>query len=92
MVEFNIPSKTATACFPVSAVNISPDPKSVSFDFGDIKLKSEGKQWIIQNDDPEAYNVPGEVPLIQIVESKNESGKLHVPGYSIVMIELDMDQ
>jgi alpha-N-arabinofuranosidase len=72
----------------ISVVNISPEPKSVSFDLGDIRLQPKGIQWTIQNDDPEAFNIPGEEPRIQIIESITESGQIHVPGYSISMAEL----
>jgi alpha-N-arabinofuranosidase len=76
----------------VSVVNISPESKDVLFDFGNIGLQSEGKQWIIHNDDPEAFNIPGEEPRIQIIESVTEPGKFQVPGYSILMAEYTIEE
>jgi len=78
----------------VSMVNVYPEAQAISFDFGETQLHPEGKQWIIQNDDPEAYNIPGEEPRLKIAESEInlDDEALFVPGYSILLIEFNLSQ
>jgi alpha-N-arabinofuranosidase len=78
----------------VSIVNVAPVLKVVSLDFGDIPLRPIGKQWLIQNDDPEAFNTPGEKPKISIAESEIlfEKEAISVPGYAILMMEFTFER
>jgi len=78
----------------VSIVNISQESSTINLDFGSTSILPEGKQWLIQNKDPEAYNVPGEEPQIEIVESVIDirDDRLEVPGYSIQMVEFKLLQ
>jgi alpha-N-arabinofuranosidase len=76
----------------MSLVNVYPEPHTTYLDFGATRLQSEGKLWIIHNNDPEAYNVPGETQELQIIESDvtiNNKG-IKVPGYSILMVEFEI--
>jgi len=77
-----------------SVVNTSPQGIKIMVDPGGTSIHEEGRQWIIQHDDPEAYNVPGEEPEIKILESefKLDGGGLKIPGYSIVLTEFNIIQ
>ncbi|MBN1820062.1 MAG: hypothetical protein JW833_05080 [Prolixibacteraceae bacterium] len=76
----------------IAIVNSTPETKEVPFSFENIKTAKTGKQWVIQNDDPNIYNEPDKEPNVKIVESelnfKNNS--LTVPGYAIVIAKVDV--
>ncbi len=76
----------------ISVVNSNSESETLLFDFENLKTSKTGKQWVIQHEDPESYNVPGEQPNVEIVESELAFRKnsLSVPGYSIVMVGLDI--
>ena len=77
-----------------SVVNTSPQGIKIMVDPGGTSIHEVGRQWIIQHDDPEAYNVPGEEPEIKILESefKLDGRGLKIPGYSIVLTEFNLIQ
>jgi len=76
----------------IAVVNSSAESEKLLFDIENLETSKTGLQWIIQNDDPEAYNVPGQTPGVAITESKINFRKnsLTVPGYSIVLLQVDM--
>lgn len=76
----------------ISVVNVYPEARIISLGVKDVNIEKQGIRWIIQNDDPESYNVPGEEPAIDIKESRIELGPsgIHIPGYSIVMMEFNI--
>ena len=77
----------------VSIVNIAQDNKSISLDFGTTSIRPDGRQWLIHNSDPEAYNVPGEEPNIRIEEADISltERKFSIPGYSILVVEAEIE-
>jgi len=76
----------------LSIVNISPDPQSISLDFSQTAVLPEVKQWVISNDDTEAFNVPGEAPEVKIEDSEVifDDSDISVAGYSITMMEFKL--
>ncbi len=76
----------------ISFVNINQEPTTINLDLGETSILPEGRQWMIQNNDPEAYNVPGEEPSIKIQESEvllSQDG-LNIPGYAILLVEFNI--
>jgi alpha-N-arabinofuranosidase len=76
----------------ISMVNSSDESIVFQLDVNGLDLPSNGDAWTIQNDDPEAYNVPGEDPEVTILETSYASKKnrIEVPGYAIVMLKFDI--
>jgi len=76
----------------VAVVNPSETDTTICFEFQNGKVVREGTEWVIQNPDPEAINVPGEVPGITISESKPRlmNNSVPVPMYSIVMVRWEL--
>jgi alpha-N-arabinofuranosidase len=77
----------------VSIVNIANENKIITLDFGPTSILPDGKQWLIHNSDPEAYNVPGDEPNIKIVETDINLSEpnLSIPGYSILIVEAEIE-
>lgn len=73
-------------------VNSSPEAKSVSLDPGDVRLSKTAHQWLISNENPEAYNVPGEEEAISIHSSELivKRNLVEVPGLSVLLIEFTL--
>jgi hypothetical protein len=69
-------------------------PQSILLDFGTINPSKQGQQWVIQNENPEAYNTPGEEPQIVIEEQVLDFSKkvMEVPGYSVKMIKVGVEK
>ena len=76
----------------VSMVNSDDRPKTYHLDIPDSHISKNGRTWIIQNDDPEAFNVPGEDPEVTIVESEFslKKNRIEVPAYAVMMIEFEL--
>jgi len=76
----------------IAVVNSAPEAKEVPFGFKNVKTAKTGKQWVIQNDDPDIYNEPGKEPNVKIVESELNFKKntLTIPGYAVVMAKVDV--
>jgi alpha-N-arabinofuranosidase len=76
----------------VSMVNSDDRPKTYQLDIPDSHISKNGKTWIIQNDDPEAFNVPGEDPDVTIVESEFslKKNRIEVPAYAVMMFEFEL--
>jgi len=74
----------------LAIVNAKAETQEIAFDFGDSQIETNGKQWLIQNDDLMAYNNPGEPPAVTIEEADIalENYQVEVPGYSIQLIRL----
>jgi alpha-N-arabinofuranosidase len=77
----------------VSIINIASANKAINLDFGTTRIRPDGRLWSIHNSDPEAYNVPGEEPNIKIVEDhiNLSDPNLSIPGYSIFIVEAEID-
>ena len=76
----------------VSMVNSDNQPKTFLLDIGDYSLPKNGTSWIIQHEDPEAFNVPGEDPEVNIVESDYtmKNNRIVVPAYAIMMLKFEL--
>ncbi len=77
----------------IAVVNMDSIPQSLKFDLADIKTAKDGQAWMIQNDDPEAYNTPGEEPNVIIEELPLNFSKqmLSVPGYAVKLIKVGLE-
>ena len=77
----------------VSMVNSDDQPKTFLLDIQDHHLSKNGQAWIIQNNDPEAFNVPGEDPEVTIVESAYtlKKNRIEVPAYAIMLLEFELN-
>ena len=76
----------------VSMVNSDNQPKTFLLDIRDYSLPKNGTSWIIQHEDPEAFNVPGEDPEVNIVESDYtmKNNRIEVPAYAIMMLKFEL--
>ena len=76
----------------VSMVNSDNQPKTFLLDIRDCSLPKNGTSWIIQHEDPEAFNVPGEDPEVNIVESDYtmKNNRIEVPAYAIMMLKFEL--
>ncbi len=76
----------------LAIINENAEKQEIAFDFGDNKVATTGKQWLIQNDDLKAYNNPGEPPAVEIVEKDVSltNHQVEVPPYSIQLIKLGL--
>ena len=76
----------------VSMVNSDNQPKTFLLDIRDCSLPKTGTSWIIQHEDPEAFNVPGEDPEVNIVESDYtmKNNRIVVPAYAIMMLKFEL--
>jgi alpha-L-arabinofuranosidase len=77
----------------IAVVNMDSIPQSLKFDLADIKAAKDGQAWMIQNDDPEAYNTPGEEPNVVIEELPFDFSQqmLSVPGYAVKLIKVGLE-
>ncbi len=78
----------------VAVVNMGFVPQTLQLDLAGIKLLKKGRQWVIQNDDPEVYNTPGEEPKVVIEELPLDFSKnvIDVPGYSVMLIKVGFEK
>ncbi len=69
----------------IGVINPLADAQEVPFALNNAAITGEGTVWTISGDDPMLYNVPGEDPKLEIVESPvtGIADALPVPGYSI---------
>jgi len=76
----------------VSMVNSNDQPVTFELAVDEISLPSSAQVWTIQNDDPEAFNVPGEDPEVTIVESACtiNRNRIEVPAYAIMLLRFDL--
>jgi alpha-N-arabinofuranosidase len=76
----------------VSMVNSDNQPKTFLLDIRDYILPKNGTSWIIHHEDPEAFNVPGEDPEVNIVESDYtmKNNRIEVPAYAIMMLKFEL--
>jgi len=76
----------------VSIVNSGAQAAVYELDIPGISLSKEVSAWTIQNDNPEAYNVPGEDPEVSIVESAftMKKNRIEVPSYAIVLLKFEI--
>ena len=76
----------------VSIVNPTGAAMSSSISLGNIAVNPEATRWIIQNDDPEAYNNPGEPPMVttSVGNVQFDVSPIEFPPYSIVMHRLEI--
>jgi hypothetical protein len=73
-------------------VNSGDQPAVFELDLPGVSLPKEASAWTIQNDDPEAYNVPGEDPQVTIVESvyPMKKQRIEVPSYGIMLLKFEI--
>ncbi len=78
----------------LAVVNSTPNAEKVPFSFNTLKPSKKGQQWIIHHPDPEIYNEPDQEPRVKIETSPLtfKRNTLEVPGYSIVMAKMDIQQ
>jgi alpha-N-arabinofuranosidase len=76
----------------VAVVNPTDKEREIPIELKGTRVADKGKQWIITGPDPMAINVPGKEPQVTIVEKSvlGLSGKLAVPGYSVNIFELEI--
>ena len=74
----------------IGVVNPLPDAVDVPFTLTNAAITGDGAVWTIAGTDPMLYNVPGEPPRLEIVESPvtGLAATLPVPGYSICLFRL----
>jgi len=74
----------------ISLVNTGEEPGVVQLKVPGISIPKTATAWIIQHEDPEAYNVPGKDPEVTIVESDYtiSRNRIEVPGYAIMMLKI----
>ena len=78
----------------VAVVNSSGDSESLSLNFGNVNISSEGKKWVISHDNPEAYNEPGKDPNLTIEEAdfRVQNKPITVPAYSISLFSFPVTE
>jgi len=78
----------------IAVVNMGSIPQTIKFELGEMKSAKQGRQWIIQNSNPEAFNTPGEQPQVVIDEQLLDfsNGILEVPGYAVKMIKVRVEE
>lgn len=76
----------------IAVVNMDSIPQNLKIDLGIIQTAKTGQAWLIRNNDPEAYNTPGEQPKVTIEEQPLDFSKqvLEVPGYAVKMIKIEL--
>ncbi len=76
----------------VSIVNSGDKASVFELDVPGISLPKKASAWIIQHDDPEAYNVPGKDPEVSIIESDYtvKKQRIEVPSYAIMLLRFDL--
>jgi len=76
----------------LSMVNSSDNPVVYQLAVEGISISKNGRAWMIQNEDPEAYNVPGKEPEVTIVESAYtlQKNRIEVPAYAVMLIKFDI--
>ncbi|RPI42949.1 MAG: alpha-L-arabinofuranosidase, partial [Bacteroidetes bacterium] len=76
----------------LAVVNQGERPAHFYADFGDTGISGNARKWVIRNDDPEAYNVPGEEPEVNIVGSEYtlRNNRIDIPAYAIMMLEFEV--
>jgi len=74
----------------IGVVNPLAEAREVPFTLNNASITGNGTVWTIAGTDPMLYNVPGEAPKVEIVESPATgiSDTLDVPGYSISLFRL----
>ncbi len=74
----------------VGIVNPTEAAYDVTLDLEAAELTGEGDCWTIANDDPMAFNDPGQAPKVTIEEEpvSNVSNTLTSPAYSVRLYEL----
>ena len=76
----------------VSMVNSSDQPTVFQLAVNEMSIPREPRAWMIQHEDPEAFNLPGEEPEVTIVEAARtlKNNRIEVPGYAIMLLRFDV--
>lgn len=76
----------------IAVVNMDSISQNLKIDLGTIQAAKTGQAWLIRNNDPEAFNTPGEQPQVTIEEQPLDFSKqvLEVPGYAVKMIKVGL--
>lgn len=82
------------SAFTLAAVNTTDKALTVSLDMNGITLPENAVGWVIQNDDPEAYNDETHQENVVIRETTVplNSGNLALSPYSITLISMPVNQ
>jgi alpha-N-arabinofuranosidase len=75
----------------VAVVNPTLEKREVALDVSGARLTGTGRRWQIANDDPLAYNDPGQTPKVVIQEEKVSDGRrLLVAPCSVTLYAVDV--
>jgi hypothetical protein len=76
----------------IAVVNPSEKEHKLPFELEGGEIAGTGQVWSIANEDPMAYNEPGEEPRVRIVEEEIDgvSGELNAPALSVSLYKLPM--
>jgi alpha-N-arabinofuranosidase len=74
----------------VAIVNPTEQEHELPFNLEGARLTGKGQLWLIANEDPTAYNEPGQEPSVRITAKAidNLSGKIKTPALSISLYKL----
>jgi len=76
----------------IAIVNPTRQLYELAMDLTNAELAGSGRKWVIQNDDPMAYNEPGKEPNVVIKESRvsNVSDRLTAGALSVTLYKLSV--
>jgi DUF1680 family protein/alpha-L-arabinofuranosidase len=78
----------------VGVINPTDKACEIPVEFKNVSIADKGKQQLIAGTNPMAFNEPGKEPNV-VIEEKTVLGlshKLNVPGYSVSIFELQINQ
>ena len=77
----------------VGFVNATWDTYEVSLNLGSLTPSGKSKAWVISNENPMAYNNPGDTPVIEIVplEAADTAGTLTIKPISITLFKVPLN-
>lgn len=77
----------------LAIVNEKAETQQIAFDFGEGRVATDGKQWVIQNDDLMSYNDPGKTPAVTIEEMDVSlpNHLVELRPYAIYLIRLSIN-
>ncbi len=76
----------------VSMVNSGDKPVALFLEVPGAGLSEVQGSWMIQHDDPEAYNVPGQDPEVKITETDTaiKKNRVEIPAYAVLLLRFDI--
>ena len=77
----------------LAIINTEPDLKETAFDFGESQIRQTGQQWLIQQDDLNAFNDPDQAQVkIEETAFSFRKNRIETPPYAIQVIHLEIDK